>query len=80
LESPETKVDVYPNPFNESLTIRMETQITEIVIFSMTGSVVYKETLKNHQSAIDTKFIAPGSYIINVRSNNLITHAKLIKL
>ena len=80
LESPETKVDVYPNPFNETLTIRMETQITEIVIFSMTGSLVYKETLKNHQSAIDTKFIAPGSYIINVRSNNLIRHAKLIKL
>jgi hypothetical protein len=80
LESLPSGLELFPNPFNETLNIRMENPITEVSIFSVTGGLVYHNTSENNQFTINTASISRGSYIARITVGAKIYYTKLLKL
>jgi len=75
-------LSIYPNPTNSTFKVS-GTQDIEIegvlVVLDMTGKVIY--TLKNHNSktAVDSKHLVSGMYIINYQTEKGFYQGKLIK-
>ena len=62
-------LNVYPNPFNEFITIKSKepSENYMIEIYDLIGKRVYAETTKiNDQVQINTSFLVPSIYILNI--------------
>ena len=64
---------VYPNPFNEMLTVRtngLQGQV-RIELFSMSGQVLINEVRNGLEvNTVGTAQLAPGSYVLRLTSDN----------
>ena len=69
------KSDVFPNPANESLCVTMS-GLQKIVVYNMTGQVVYTQTCDEDGLVINTSHFAPGVYAISIKSQSLGTVVK----
>ena len=78
----ESNTVVYPNPFNELLTIQAEQgEIAEIILFTLDGKVVYNTTLNQSVIEIDTQNFDAGAYILKlVQTNKTESTKKVVKL
>jgi hypothetical protein len=80
-----TEYSVYPNPFQESVSIKSTLTNTkcEIVLFNTIGQRVYSKIVSSMISSemIDLSFLTSGSYILEIvdQTNNLHQHFRLIK-
>ncbi len=77
---PEFECVLYPNPANTQLniTLQNELQDAQIQILNTLGQVVFSET-KNSQNKLiqlNIQNIPPGSYILEIRSEEVFTHSK----
>lgn len=61
------KSDVFPNPANESLCVT-GTGLQQVVIYNMTGQVVYQKACDEDGIVINTSSFAPGMYAISIKS------------
>lgn len=59
--------DVFPNPANESLCVR-GTGLERVVIYNMTGQMVYSKVCDEDGLVINTSAFAPGVYAISIKS------------
>ena len=75
------KIKVYPNPFGEKITISVkEMANTEIKIFDMTGKLVVADKMNNLTETISfPKQLAPGLYILELKTNTDSVRVKIIK-
>jgi len=72
-----TDFDVYPNPFDESITIKSTELIETVTVNNLHGQTVYMNNLvKENNITITTEKFPAGVYIINV--NGLVN--RLVKL
>jgi len=78
-------VNVYPNPFNESLTLDLG-GLTEypvsVSIVDALGRVVYQEIItetKNRNELQIAQSLLPGTYFLNINTRNQIITKKIIK-
>lgn len=72
-------IDLYPNPANESLTVRWFGEPnTSIIIMSLDGKSVLESTLKSGENIFDIKTLSPGVYTVILYSENTIQNQKLI--
>lgn len=79
--------DVYPNPFNETLTIRISDQIlngdVSLRLIDFTGKLVHKELINS--TSLDNKIhlnvsdFLPGLYFLEIENNGRNFTKKLIK-
>jgi hypothetical protein len=72
---------VYPNPTNNSFTIKIPNTNTnsEIKIYNLQGQIVYQQLYENAAIInVDTK-MPQGIYFVNIKSNNINKTLKLIK-
>ncbi len=60
----ENDVLIYPNPFDETLTIDTKESFQSINIYSMSGEKIYADLFSN---TIDTKELSKGLYIIELK-------------
>ncbi len=69
-----TKSTIYPNPFDNILSISFEKEVNTInvVIYTALGSVIYDEnlTVKNYKTSINTENFPRGKYFIKIKDNN----------
>jgi hypothetical protein len=74
------KATIYPNPANEAIQIQLSKAATGVVIISdMTGRQVLKSDFINSSShSINTGNIAPGSYLVTVRTSKLLQLHKIV--
>jgi hypothetical protein len=74
------KFDVYPNPFNTSLTINMTDNIeTTVTVNDVAGKIVFTQQLTEMQSALDLDLLQSGIYFLQISSGNKSAVKKLIK-
>jgi hypothetical protein len=82
-EAIEPIVKVYPNPFNQKLSISFENPVFgekhEIMIKALDGRVVYKETL-NSDISLDLSFLSKGIYLLVLTNRDFQYTKKIIKL
>lgn len=64
--------NVYPNPVSDRLNIEAETEILEVVVYSITGVVVGQQSIVNGQQtlSIDVADLNSGVYFVKVVTEN----------
>jgi subtilisin family serine protease len=78
----QSKLNAYPNPFTNQLTIESKEPIHKIEIYNLLGQKVKNVTfnnLSNKKTIVDLSTIGLGNYFARVFSNNDIYTLKLIK-
>lgn len=77
-----TKLEIFPNPANEIVTLNINNIINEVVeikIFNAIGTLVKSEVLKQNNRQINISDLNNGIYIITIKSKDLTTeNQKLI--
>ena len=72
------KVQLYPNPASDRLTIEAE-NITRIAIIDMLGQVVYQTDATGNTLTLDVSCLSSGTYFVNVTTEGGKTVRKMVK-
>lgn len=76
-ESELTDINVYPNPARNYFYIISPELIKEILIYDITGKVVYSEKVNNYEKRIDNKF-SGGIFILKIYTDKTIHTKRLL--
>lgn len=77
----EDVLNIYPNPFNESTSViiqGMQGKDWELKIFDIVGNLVYQQMIYSQLSILNPK-LARGMYVLQVKNENRMYSAKLVK-
>ncbi|MEO1030703.1 MAG: T9SS type A sorting domain-containing protein [Bacteroidota bacterium] len=72
-ETLNTSLELYPNPFNETLKLVFENTNSldnQITIYNSKGIEVFSKTLNSNVVTLDLGFLASGLYLYQMKSNN----------
>ena len=70
-ENQSNNVIIYPNPANDIVSIKLQTQVMEhLKISDVKGSIIYTETLQSNQKQLNTSSFAKGLYFITITTKN----------
>ena len=76
-ENQSNNVIIYPNPANDIVSIKLQTQVMEhLKISDIKGSILYAETLQSNQKQLNTSSFAKGMYFITITTKQ---GAKFVK-
>lgn len=73
------KVALYPNPVRDMLNISSEKEISNIIIFDLSGKQVYTQSINNKQMQINVSHLATGIYIVKANVNEEVKTFKIVK-
>ena len=75
------KLNIYPNPFHDHLTIQSDRTVTAITVYDIYGKVVYEEnSLFTTNKILETGDLAPGLYFVSVQfADHSVSSLKMIK-
>lgn len=73
--------EVFPNPAQDRLTIAMDefnfTSPITMRMFSVSGLLVKSQTINTKETTIFLDGVAPGTYLIELQSDNRVAHRKI---
>jgi len=72
------KINIYPNPTNGIITIPSEFAIKKIVIYDLSGKLLFEKEL--HSSTIDVQNLSSGIYFIKLFGEEKNYQVKLVKM
>jgi hypothetical protein len=73
-------VNIYPNPFNESIYIQMkQSAILEIEVKNALGQIVLKQSTVDNQTKLDLNAQVPGIYFITLKNTHSQKTVKVLK-
>lgn len=74
--------DVYPNPFNSTVTIKGSFEgILTYYIYDISGRLILTKNLNSNKSFdIDLNLLESGTYILSIENGSLLSSAKIVKL
>jgi hypothetical protein len=78
----ETFATIFPNPFDNQITIGFNAQeIVSVTIFDMAGNLIYKNKLSfvSENKSIDVSYVSSGVYIVKLQSKSNISYTKIVK-
>lgn len=76
-----SNLSIYPNPFNNSINIYAEESIETIVIYDLSGKVIYDEkSVGKSTHTLRVGLLSTGTYVIKVHTFSKVHTKKLIKL
>lgn len=76
-----TKIEIFPNPTNDIITIQMNKvniDLVEINLFNVTGNLVKSKKLKQNQQQINVGDLGNGIYMVEIKSKEWTEMQKLI--
>ena len=80
-ETPPSEVSVYPNPANEYITIRSaHPDYMSVEITSSAGLLISRKEMDGTTLQLDLSSFRKGVYFITIRSTDLLTTRKIVKL
>jgi hypothetical protein len=71
------KINVYPNPSNQYINISAEVGINKIIIYDLTGKVIYNRKMKDPEINISTGKFNTGLYIMQIHTDKGIFQKKI---
>lgn len=72
--------EVYPNPFNASITIRHGfNEVANLTVRDINGKNIYSAELSASESVLDLDVLPAGVYFLEIRSGETVSIKKLIK-
>ena len=80
-------ISVYPNPFNELLTVRVNSEVgdTRLTILDMSGRTIQMNSampllLSQGENQLDLNFLAPGNYILRINNKRISQFIPIVKI
>ena len=74
------KIKVYPNPFNDYVTISIgNDKMSEVSITDIVGKVIINKRYFDDTIKIDLSSLSTGTYIVTIKNNNTVTTEQIIK-
>lgn len=77
-QSAEDKVIIYPNPSNDFVNVRFETEISEIQITDMSGKAILRRKVDSTNITLNIKEIPGGIYFVNCKTKDKSYRKKLV--
>lgn len=76
------EAELYPNPANDQVTIRAESQMTTISIWNMMGELVFTKTNlpKGKGYTLNISSLTNGSYIMHIKTEKGFVNKRLVKI
>lgn len=80
-ELPENDLVIYPNPFNETMTIEyeLENRTGKLRVISMVGQVVHTQAVNSYRTTLDLSELSNGIYFVQVMDGSKIVTKKVLK-
>jgi hypothetical protein len=75
----ESSVSVFPNPFNDVITVRNSFENYNIVIVDVLGKVVFEKQIVSSETSIDLSELKIGAYQLMVKGDTSSYTQKIIK-
>ena len=72
-------VNVYPNPFRNSINIDGIKDVNQIYVTDISGKIVYNSNGNFINNQIDLSSLTKGFYLMNIKTQNKIISKKIIK-
>jgi hypothetical protein len=73
-------ISIYPNPFENNLTISLENdQATEVVLTDITGKVILNQKFNESLIVLDLGDLSSGQYFVTIKNKTYLTTRKVIK-
>ena len=69
----------FPNPVNDTLTIKAQASIDSITVYNMLGQAVVRSTPNTTDSIVDMSALQAGAYFVQVSINNTLNTVRVIK-
>ena len=69
----------FPNPVNDTLTIKAQASIDSITVYNMLGQAVVRSTPKTINCTVDMSKFDSGAYFVQVSINNTLKTVRVIK-
>lgn len=79
LNESQVEFSVYPNPFNDQVSIQGTTQITGYEFMDAAGKVILKHTANSKELMISTAELSSGLYYLNILSEGGSSVQKIVK-
>jgi hypothetical protein len=74
------EVKIYPNPFNDQLTIQLDEQLTsQVAISDVNGKILLNEEYSSPENVISTANWSNGMYMVTIQNERGMKTLKLIK-
>jgi hypothetical protein len=74
------EISVYPNPFSESISILTNSKKYDLIIFDITGNMVYTSRCENTNRNVQLNNLKSGIYFVQISSgNNAPVMKKIVK-
>lgn len=70
----------YPNPTQNTVTLKSNTNITEIEVFNIEGRKLFSQKLETLESSVDLAAFASGTYFFKVKFTDFEKNFKILKL
>lgn len=70
------KVNIYPNPVDQFLTIQSADVIQQVCIYNMLGIKVKETTINNKEAVLDLSDLSSGVYMVEVMDEN---HRRVVR-
>jgi Secretion system C-terminal sorting domain/YadA head domain repeat (2 copies) len=84
ISSDKPGIEIFPNPANDRLNIKMEKQQAQpfdLFIFNINGSMIFMKHIDSNPATIDIGFLPTGAYLLKIRNvkGELLKAMKLMK-
>ena len=74
------KIKVYPNPFNDYITISIgNDKLSEVRITDILGKVIVNKKYFDETFKIDLSTLSTGTYIVTIKNNNTVKTEQIVK-
>ncbi|WCM43491.1 fibronectin type III domain-containing protein [Flavobacterium sp. CBA20B-1] len=74
-----SKLNYYPNPVNDQLTITYSEVITNVEVFDLNGRLVMKNSFDKETVQLDFSRLSSGTYMLNVKTKENSQFIKIVK-
>jgi hypothetical protein len=70
---------IFPNPVNNILNIKSDSNIDEIQIFDLNGRLIFNENYNSENIIVNTEQLSAGMFLIRIKTQNGISNEKFMK-
>jgi hypothetical protein len=69
----------YPNPVNDQLTIRAQSNVKDITVFNMLGQIVLRQSPNTKDCLVDMAVMQSGAYFVQISIGNTVETVRVLK-
>ncbi|MFL2623706.1 MAG: T9SS type A sorting domain-containing protein [Flavobacteriaceae bacterium] len=69
----------YPNPVNDQLTVRAQSNVKDITVFNMLGQVVSRQSPNTKDCLVDMAEMQSGAYFVQISIGNTVEMVRVLK-